>query len=175
MNEENPVCYRLATFDDLVQIEAITKEVVKLMNDENNFQWDHAYPLRSHFEEDIKNNHLWVAVIGGEVTGFAALTIDQPPEYADVGYNLEEICIVPHRLAVSPKFRSRGLAQGFMLQAETLAKELGYPYVRVDTNAINLRMQRVFERLGYESHGIVSFPSKPKDMRFKCYQKPISK
>lgn len=174
--ETSGVTLRKATEADLPRILEITAEVIKLLNAEGNFQWNETYPLQSDFQKDIDEDVLWVAVTDGEVFAYMAITTQQPPEYADLGWDISEVCTVPHRLAVSPTARNRGTAQQFMQLAEKIAKESGYRYVRVDTNVINARMNHVFVKMGYELFGNVSFAAKGEiysDMRFNCYQKAI--
>ena len=170
------VLLRRAALEDLAQIVEICGKAVAILNADGNFQWNSSYPLQSDFERDIKDNVLWVAVVGGNVAGFAALTCDQPDEYAEVGLDISETCIVPHRVAVDPIFRGKGIAVKFMQIAEALAKEAGYKYVRVDTNSMNIAMQNLFVKLGYQYCGPdFKFKEKPPvngvEMTFKCYQK----
>lgn len=167
---------RKATMDDLSSVVRICNVVVPLLNAENNYQWNNTYPLSADFEKDIANEVLWVAVVNGEVAGFAALTSDQSEEYAEVGWDLNEPAIVPHRVAVDPAFRGKSIALQFMLTAEDLAREAGYKYVRIDTNVKNVPMQNLFSKLNYEFAGEISFKNKPviyEKMMFKCYQKVI--
>jgi GNAT superfamily N-acetyltransferase len=167
---------RKAKSDDLPRIVEITSLVVPLLNAQNNFQWNDTYPLLADFEKDISNDCLWVAEVDGTVAGYAALTTDQPEEYVEVGFDINEKCIVPHRIAVDPAFRGKSVALNFMLKAEELAKELGYPLLRVDTNVKNVAMQNMFEKLSYKCAGEISFKNKPviyEKMMFKCYQKEL--
>lgn len=176
-NVSMDVKLRKASANDLAAIVKICGVVVPLLNADNNYQWNDTYPLAADFEKDIANDLLWVADVNGEVAGFAALTTDQSDEYADVGWDLKEPAIVPHRVAVDPKFRGRSIALQFMLTAEKLAREAGYKYVRIDTNVRNIPMQKMFEKLNYEFAGEISFKNKPviyEKMMFKCYQKVIS-
>jgi GNAT superfamily N-acetyltransferase len=118
-----------------------------MMRASGNLQWDEAYPNVPVFEKDVQLHQLWVADIEGEIAGFAAITTDQEPEYANVGWDLDELSIVVHRLAVDPAFQGKGIAAALMLQAETVAKERGVKVLRVDTNAQNQATQRLFPKL----------------------------
>lgn len=167
---------RKAVKDDLPSIIKITALSVALLNADNNYQWNHTYPLQPDFEKDITDDVLWVAEINNTVAGFAALTTDQADEYAECGWDLAEISLVPHRVAVDPEFRGKGIARKFMIKSEELARAAGYKYVRVDTNIRNLAMQGLFKSLGYEYGGEVCFKNKPAiydNMKFPCYQKAI--
>jgi GNAT superfamily N-acetyltransferase len=174
---------RKATENDVPSILAITAEVVSLMNNEGNFQWNSEYPLKGDFLQDIKDDVLWVATIVNangefEVLGYAALTKDQPQEYEDCGLNISEIAIVPHRVAVSHRSHNQGIAKAFLVKAEEVARESDLNRIRIDTNMINLRMQRVCEKLEYILKGEISFKHKPEiygKMKFKVYEKILSK
>ena len=171
------VIIRKAGEGDLPTIVEICAKSVALLNADLNFQWNDTYPLRSDFEKDIADGVLWVAQVGDAVAGFAALTTDQSDEYAEVGWDISETCIVPHRVAVDPDYRGMSIALKFMQTAEVLAREAGYRFVRVDTNVKNIAMQNLFAKLNYVYAGPdISFKNKPAiydNMRFKCYQKII--
>lgn len=164
---------RKATLDDLSDIVRICSEAVKLLNAEGNFQWNESYPLSADFEKDIANNELWVATVDGVVAGFAALTTDQPEEYTGVGWDITETAIVPHRVATDPAHRGKSIAAKFMHMAEHLAREAGYKSVRVDTNKINIPMQKMFTKLEYHYAGQIKLKGKPETMDFVCYHKQL--
>jgi len=179
MSASAGITFRKASHDDLDAIVHIAQSlVVPMMNQSGNYQWNNTYPLRTDFLEDVDNDQLWIAEDEGEIAGFAALTTDQSPEYADVGWDLSVRSIVPHRLAVHPKYRGKNIAVEFMLIAEQLAKEGECRYVRVDTNEVNLAMQGVFRKLGYNHCGNIRFLKEPKeiyaDLVFYCYQKQVT-
>lgn len=176
--EETNTIFRKATEQDLPRILAITVEVVALLNAEGNFQWNSTYPLESDFRQDLNDKCLWVAIdsLTDEIFAYMAITTDQPAEYNTVGLDTSVECTVPHRLAVLPTSRNRGIAQKFMLLAEEVAREREHRIIRVDTNVINHRMNHVFRKLGYKLFGDVSFASKGDeytDMRFNCYEKEL--
>jgi ribosomal protein S18 acetylase RimI-like enzyme len=146
---------------------------VPVMNANGNFQWDSAYPNAQVFENDIGLNQLWVAEIDGVIAGIAAITTDQEPEYANVGWDIAETAIVTHRLAVSPKYRGRGIAAALLMQAENEAIRRGINLLRIDTNTSNEATQRLFPKLGYEFAGEIDLGFRP-NLRFYCYEKKLS-
>jgi GNAT superfamily N-acetyltransferase len=162
---------RKAATSDLPEVVRICTEAVKLLNAEGNFQWNETYPVFADFEKDVANNELWVATVDGKVAGFAALTMDQPEEYAHVGWDISEPAIVPHRVATDPAHRGKSIAAKFMHKAEDLAREAGYKSVRVDTNKINMPMQKMFNKLEYKYAGDIKLKGKPSHMDFVCYHK----
>src|SRR5580704_15515445 len=101
---------RLAALNDIPAIMELIAEVVPAMNASGNFQWDSTYPNAQVFENDIALNQLWVAEVDGEIAGITAITTDQEPEYANVGWDINETARVTHRLAVSGNYRGKGIA-----------------------------------------------------------------
>jgi ribosomal protein S18 acetylase RimI-like enzyme len=122
------------------------------------------------FRCDIENSQLWICEINGEIAGIAALTSEQEPEYADVGWDITEPAIVVHRLAVDPAFQGRGVAIALLRHAEIVARERGMRQVRLDTNTQNQATQRLFPKLGYRLVGEIGLRFRP-GLRFFCYEK----
>jgi GNAT superfamily N-acetyltransferase len=158
---------------DIAALMALVRRVVPLMRAEGNLQWDNDYPNAQVFGADIAAEQLWIAEIDGGVAGVAAITTDQSPEYADVGWDLDEHAIVVHRLAVDPAFRGAGIAAALMQQAEAVARERGIVVLRIDTNSQNAATQRLFPKLGYTFAGEIGLAFRP-GLRFLCYEKRLA-
>jgi len=163
---------RLAGLDDISAIMALVRRVVPLMRAAGNLQWDDVYPNAEVFTRDVELNQLWVAELDSQIAGVAAITTDQEPSYADVGWDIHELAIVVHRLAVDLAFQGRGVALALMQQAEVVARELGTFILRVDTNSQNTATQRMFPKLGYQFAGEISLAFRP-GLRFLCYEKRL--
>jgi ribosomal protein S18 acetylase RimI-like enzyme len=163
---------RRATLNDISGIMQLIAEVVPVMNAGGNFQWDNSYPNAAVFEKDIESDQLWVADTDGDIAGVSAITTDQEPEYAQVGWDLDETAIVTHRLAVSTRYRGQGIAAKLMQQAEEEALDRGIKILRVDTNTNNQATQQLFPKLGYKYAGEISLGFRP-NLRFYCYEKRL--
>jgi GNAT superfamily N-acetyltransferase len=163
---------RLATREDIPALMELLLQVVPLMRATGNLQWDASYPNADVFERDIELGQLWVAEIDGAVAAVAALTTDQEPEYAQVGWDIEEAAVVVHRLAVDPRFRGAGLAAALMKKAEEVALQRGISVLRVDTNTKNEATQRLFPKLGYVLAGEIGLGFRP-GLSFFCYEKRL--
>ncbi|WP_353064085.1 GNAT family N-acetyltransferase [Tunturibacter psychrotolerans] len=164
--------FRLATKEDLPSLMALVRRVVPLMRATGNLQWDETYPNEAVFQRDIDLNQLWVAAVAGNIAGVAAVTMDQEPDYKQVGWNIEEPAIVVHRLAVDPAFRGQGAAGALMQKAEEVAVERGITVLRVDTNMQNEATRRLFPKLGYVLAGEINLEFRP-GLRFLCYEKRL--
>jgi ribosomal protein S18 acetylase RimI-like enzyme len=163
---------RLATITDLPQIMQLVAGVVPEMNAAGNFQWDNMYPNLQVFEKDIALNQLWVAQIDDNIAGIAAITTDQEPEYAQVGWDVNQEAIVIHRLAVNIKHQGKGIAAALLLQAEKEAITRNIKFLRIDTNTANQATQKLFPKLGYQYAGEIGLGFRP-NLRFYCYQKKV--
>jgi len=164
---------RHATRTDVPQIMSLINEVVPAMNAAGNFQWDNTYPNAGVFEVDIERNQLWVAVVDDDdIAGIAAITTDQEPEYAEVGWDINETAIVTHRLAVSPRYRGKGIAAALLGEAEQEALRRNIRLLRIDTNIANEATKKLFPKLGYQFAGEIGLGFRP-NLRFYCYQKAL--
>jgi len=163
---------RLATHDDLPALMALMQRVVPAMLASGNLQWDDSYPNEAVFQRDINLAQLWVAEAETSIAGLAAVTMDQEPDYAQVGCDINESAIVVHRLAVDPAFRGAGIATELMRKAEEIATERGITVLRIDTNTHNQATQRLFPKLGYLLAGEISLQIRP-GLRFFCYEKRL--
>jgi ribosomal protein S18 acetylase RimI-like enzyme len=167
---------RRALVSDVPPIMELIRQIVPLMRAAGNQQWDDTYPNAEVFLDDIALHQLWLAeAVDGhtpQLAGLAALTTDQSPEYAQVGWDLAEAALVVHRLAVSPAFRGQGVAKALMLHAEAVARARHLPSIRVDTNSENQQTQRLFPSLGYTFAGEITLDFRP-GQRFLCYEKRL--
>jgi ribosomal protein S18 acetylase RimI-like enzyme len=143
-----------------------------MMRATGNLQWDEKYPDEAVFQRDISLEQLWVADVGKSIAGVAATTMDQEPDYAQVGWNIDEPAIVVHRLAVDPAFCGAGIAVALMRKAEEIAATRGITVLRVDTNTHNEATQRLFPKLGYRLAGEIGLTMRP-GLRFFCYEKRL--
>jgi|HubBroStandDraft_2_1064218.scaffolds.fasta_scaffold37440_2 ribosomal protein S18 acetylase RimI-like enzyme len=163
---------RLATRQDLTALMTLVRRVVPLMRSTGNLQWDENYPNEAVFERDIDLRQLWIAEIRPDIAGIAAITMDQEPDYAQVGWDISEPAMVVHRLAVDPAFRGAGVASSLMQTAERIAVKRAISVVRVDTNTQNAATQRLFPKLGYQLAGEINLQFRP-GLRFFCYEKRL--
>jgi GNAT superfamily N-acetyltransferase len=164
---------RLASAGDLPLLMALLRGVIPAMRASGNLQWDDLYPNGEVLGRDIARQQLWVAATDdGGIAGMAAITTDQEPEYAHVGWDTGEPAIVVHRLAVDPAHRGAGIATALMQRAEVVARERGISVLRVDTNTENEGTRRLFPKLGYVLAGETTLGFRA-GLRFLCYEKRL--
>lgn len=172
MHKQDSMLIRPATLNDIPGIMELISGVIPVMNAAGNYQWDSSYPNAEVFEKDVALQQLWVAEVDSAIAGVAAITTDQEPEYAEVGWDISETAIVTHRLAVGIPYQGLGIARALLMQAEKEALRRGISVLRIDTNTSNAATQRLFPQLGYLYAGEIGLGFRP-NLRFCCYEKRL--
>ncbi len=134
------------------------------------FQWNDHYPTKQIFENDIRQNELFVLEDNAVILGTIVISSLMDEEYAPVKWvvpNGKSIYI--HRLAVHPSQQGKGYAQQLMAFAEDYAKTHGFVSIRLDTFSKNLRNQKFYEARGYQRLESIYFP-KQSEHPFYCYE-----
>lgn len=117
-----------------------------------------VYPVRSTAEAALARGDLFVLEDGGQITAAAIINQLQVPEYAHCPWAYpapEEQVMVLHTLVVDPLAQGRGYGRAFVAYYEGYARAHGCPYLRMDTNARNLRARELYAKLGYAEPGMV--------------------
>lgn len=122
-------------------------------------QWTEEYPKRDHVREDIENGIGYSVVVDGVTAGYMCITSEEEPAYKNIkgAWRQDAPYIVVHRFALSDKFHGMGLADKTLNLIDDFAVKQGIPYVRVDTDFPNKRMQHILEKNGYVRCGEVIF------------------
>lgn len=162
---------RKALFKDIDKILEITAACAKHMIQKGIYQWNDQYPNKFAFENDIKNQDLYVLTIEKSIIGCMALTNTMDDEYRSVNWltpNKTNLYI--HRLAVHPDHQGKGYAQELMDFAENFAVKNNYSSIRLDTFSQNKRNQKFYELRGYKKlESVVYFPNQSTHP-FYCYE-----
>jgi len=116
------------------------------------------YPVRATAEEALRKDELYVLEEAGAVLAAAKINREQVDVYADVPWlyaAAEDEVLVLHTLVVHPACKGRGLGSRFVAFYEELAREMGCPVLRMDTNERNLAARALYKKLGYREAGIM--------------------
>ena len=74
---------------------------------------------------------------------------------------------VIHRMAVSNKFRGKGIAKFIFFQCEQFLKQNNIKSMRIDTHEKNLGMQGLLKKLGYHYCGVIYLENNDKRLAFE--------
>ncbi len=160
---------RQADLGDIEEIMWIIKTVCREMRLEGNLQWDDTYPQAVDFENDIRKKDLFISEIDGRVGGFLCINHHEPEEYARIHWSSHQRPLVLHRMAVASEFRGRGIGAALLGFAEEFSRKNGVAYLRSDTNSLNLKMNALFQKMGYTFVG--QMHAFGKDNPFNFYDK----
>lgn len=154
---------RKSTSDDLDSIMEIINEAKALLKKEGSPQWQDGHPRREQIKADIQSGSSWVLMVGNEIAGTAALTTKPEADYetiTDGNWVGDEHYATIHRIAIASRFR--GMQLGKMIFSNLLTAGLlaGFKDFRIDTHAVNIRMQKLAQNFGFEKRGIVQVVDK---------------
>lgn len=121
--------------------------------------WNRAvYPTAETAHAALARGDLFVQELTGAVTGAAIINQTQVEVYRDAAWQHpapDGQIMVLHTLVISPANRRRGLGRDFVAFYERYALEQGCPFLRMDTNARNLRARAMYQKLGYTEADIL--------------------
>lgn len=142
--------FRLADMQDLQQLKVIYKKIIKHMEDNNIYIWDEVYPC-DFFEEDIKNNRLYVLYDKNElVSAFALCDTNLGENSVKWNYDYDKFLYLD-RFGVNINYLRKGIGSLMIDNAKKTAKNLGAKCLRlfvVDKNepAIQLYVKNQFQK-----------------------------
>ena len=123
-------------------------------------QWQNGYPNDAVILEDIDRNRSFSVCLDGEVCGTFALIIDGEPTYNEIfdGEWTEpsnDCYFALHRVAVSLKWRGRGMSSAIIEYAENEARQSKKRFLRIDTHKGNVVMRKMLEKHGFAHCGTI--------------------
>ena len=135
---------KVATPADASVIWAILSAAIQRRKTEGSNQWQDGYPNEQVIANDIAKGYGYVLVEDDEIVGYCALLINDEPEYAHIKgkWLTSGDFVVFHRVAIAPNH---------------LGRDNGIHSLRADTNFDNTPMLHLFEKLGYQYCGEVTF------------------
>ena len=152
--------FRLAKESELQKVVEIYE---RILDDEEaghaTIGWERGvYPTLETARSAFLKGELYVALIDGEIVASAIINSEQVDVYekGEWQYDVaDDKILVLHTLTVDPRVGGKGVGREFVDFYEKLAIERGKPYLRLDTNAKNVRARRMYKTLGYREIGIV--------------------
>lgn len=142
--------FRLALLSDLDKIKEMYRQIVKKMNEDNLQIWDEIYPC-NFFEEDIKNNQMYILIDNDEIiSAFVLCDTNSGEKEIKWNNNLKKAMYLD-RLGVNINYSHKGIGSLMINKAKEITKSLENEYLRlfvVDTNipAIHLYIKNGFKK-----------------------------
>ena len=169
------VLFRLATVNDLPDIQRIIDEARVLLARDGIPQWQGPYPDLDTIREDIDREWSYVLDIDGHAVATSTLGQEPDPNYAELlsgqwapGSDTPYAAI--HRTAITSGYRGHHLSRNLFCGLIDEAWRLGYRQLRIDTHQLNARMRHIIDEHGFRYAGVVFVRGNRNDQR-NVYQK----
>lgn len=159
-----------ANLTDIPHVFNLYKRVIENMQKEGIDQWDRLYPNKKILLHDILYNEMYLFFENGMLVSAIVLNECQDEKYNEVNWksNDGKIAVI-HRLCVNPSMQHNGLGRKTTTLAEELLRKQGYNAIRLDTFSQNPHALKLYEGMGYNKVGEVTF----RKGTFCCFEKPL--
>ncbi len=146
--------YRLAKEADIEKICSLVKNAVKEMEKQQIFQWDHLYPCRADFLDDIQKQQLFLGISNDDISVIYVINQDSDEEYKNGAWKYpdSEYRII-HRLCVNTKYQNEGIAKRTLLHIEKELREMKVETIRLDVFSNNPAALSLYQNSGYKKVG----------------------
>lgn len=149
---------RKAEHEDLNIIIKIFRNAIKVMNNNNIYQWDDIYPTNENLEQDVFNGQMYVGIKDGEIVSALVINNECEEEYKNGNWRYDNgKFAVVHRLCVNPIYQNKGVGKDTMIKIEEILKTEGIQSIRLDTFSLNPDALRLYQTLGYQKVGEVKW------------------
>lgn len=165
-----PLIFRRAGRNDFSQILSLYRDAVKKMRKQGIDQWDSIYPDEATLAQDVASYFMYLLMRGKSVLSAVVLNEEQDAEYQNVDWRRQGTPAVVHRLCVGAAEQGNGIGRQTVLFAERELRRRGYDCIRLDAFPLNPSAIRLYESLGYEKAGEVTF----RKGKFNCYEKQLN-
>ncbi|MBP0965426.1 MAG: GNAT family N-acetyltransferase [Oscillospiraceae bacterium] len=140
--------FRTAKLTDLPQLKSVFKAIIENMNDNNVPIWDDIYPCE-FFEEDIKNEQLYVLTENGVIVSAFALCSSNSGENAVKWHLPAKNSLYLDRFGVNVNYLRKGIGSLMLEKAKEAAKAKGADNLRLFVVDINKPAMRLYEKNGF--------------------------
>ncbi|QIL51050.1 GNAT family N-acetyltransferase [Weissella coleopterorum] len=165
-----PAIYlRKAKQQDLDKIEQLIQGAKQKLAIDRIPQWQGNYPQKQDLLTDIKKGMTYLLILDQQIVGTATLLTTPDPNYRKIyqgtwrGSN--EAYATIHRVAISGQQAGQHLGDFLFSNLMSVAVNLGFKEIRIDTHQQNLRMQHIIEKTKFFAAGIVYMDADPNDQR----------
>ncbi|MGI6781632.1 MAG: GNAT family N-acetyltransferase [Acholeplasmataceae bacterium] len=156
---------RKGLFKDKAEVLAIYEDAKTFIKSYNSPQWQDGYPNLDTFNNDIKNNRLYVYEIDGRVVACASFynyETDYDKIYDGKWLTNDNNYLAIHTIAILKDFRGLGISNQFF---EYAFNHFPISSIRIDTHELNIPMIKMLKKFEFKYCGIIYLKGKTKDKR----------
>ncbi|KRN28741.1 acetyltransferase [Lactobacillus selangorensis] len=158
---------RQATPADLPAQMKIIKAAKALLKADGSPQWQDGHPDEAKIAHDDAAGWGYVLIVAGEIAGTATLLQTADPNYAQIdgAWHTDGPYATIHSIAIAGNHHGQHLSDFFFAMLISEAYRLGFREMRIDTHALNKRMQHIIKKAGFTECGVVAMNGNPNDTR----------
>ncbi len=146
--------YRMGQLEDLEEISSMVKSAIKVMIEQDIYQWDEFYPDEEILKKDIEKKQLYAGVINNRIAVIFVLNQHSFEDYKNGKWkHKDEPYYVIHRLCVNPALQNKGVAKWAMHYIEQELLTAGIQAIRLDVFAQNPYAIRLYDKQGFSRVG----------------------
>lgn len=147
--------FKVASMEYIERMCEITEQAKRQLRELGLDQWQKGYPSREVWLQDIQDGCTYLAIEDGEVQGIFAFQTTPDPSYQEIdgAWLTDGAYASMHRVCVADGCKGKGVAGQMFEKGFSLAGELGFPAVRIDTHPGNLPMQKALGKAGFRPCG----------------------
>lgn len=146
-----------AVQSDLPAIMTIIDHAKAMLKKDGSPQWQDGYPDPATLRQDISAQQCWLLMVDDVIAGTATMIVGNDGNYTEIWdgawHNEVDPYATIHRIAIGDGFAGQHLSYFFFSNLISAAYHDGVRNFRIDTHALNKRMQAVVGRVGYQHRG----------------------
>lgn len=162
---------------DLAAIMKIINSSKKFLKEAGSTQWQNGYPADADIAADIASGSAWILKVDDRIAGYAAAVVGDEPTYQKIDgawVNDNDPYATIHRVAISSEFRGMRLSHQLMSNLISVLVSRNITNFRIDTTFVNVRMQKLATKIGFEKRGII-WTTDPVNNERYAYELNLSK
>lgn len=141
--------FRLAKPEDLSEIQAVYRQLIEHMGENNVVLWNDEYP-HEVFEEDIASGRLFVLLDDGKIISAVALNPSHEGASAVGWEEPSAMAVYLERLGVHAAYERQGIGRLMVEESMEIARQQGAAYLRLFVVDVNEPAMRFYESLGFK-------------------------
>ena len=154
--------FRKGEGTDLERVMEIVADAQNWFREQNIDQWQDGYPTQDIILSDISGGYNYIVEYNGVVVATFVVSFAGEPTYSEIkgnGWLNDEPYAVVHRIAVSDKYRRKGIAKEILHFTEELCAAQGVSNIRIDTHCDNKAMRALLKKMRYTHCGRITLTS----------------
>lgn len=152
----------------ILEIMNIINGAKRHLNEQGIDQWQNSYPNIERITLDISQKKGCILIDDDQILAYFITEFNGDSDYENIigSWDTDKNSVVLHRVAMSTKYRGKGLSKYIFDEVTKLCIEKNIHGIRIDTHEDNKKMIHVLEKNGFTYCGIVYYTDGKKRLAF---------